>query len=287
MIKLALLGFPATYSLSPFMFGAALQAEGLDGFYEALPTYPEELQSTIQRLRNEGYTGVNVTTPLKQIALRIAEASDGIVRCLDSTNLILFKPEGSMLAYNTDVDGVAEAMMETGRNLAGGNGLVLGAGGAARAAIFALGDRLKMKRVYISSLEDKEMQNWIEGMQEHLPNTELISFNWDARMQLITDVHFNVLINATTLGWKPDDEEPMPAELIPYDCFVLDLNYPHPNRWLRSLAAQAKFAKDGLRSLLYQGAAAFRIFTQLKPPVSTMWQALLDARRNNAAEKHV
>src|SRR5215218_2997342 len=135
MPKLAVLGHPVSHSRSPAMQNAALAALGLDDWrYQAIDAAPEVFEMTVRELADVGYAGVNVTVPHKEAALALADEASEASRQIGAANTLVF--DGKKIeAHNTDADGLLASLPDSPR---GRRVLVLGAGGAARAAIWAL-----------------------------------------------------------------------------------------------------------------------------------------------------
>ncbi|MFN3286595.1 MAG: shikimate dehydrogenase family protein, partial [bacterium] len=135
----ALLGDPVSHSLSPRMHAAAFRARGLGWAYVAFRVRSEDLGAAVAGLRALGFAGANVTLPHKVAVCRLADELDASsVRC-GAANTLVFS-EGRVVAFNTDVAGVRRALDEEGVALRGLRVVILGAGGAARAACVALGE---------------------------------------------------------------------------------------------------------------------------------------------------
>ena len=130
------LGYPVAHSRSPAMFNAAFAELGLDWRYGKLPVAPELFEETVRALPGSGYRGANVTLPHKVAALALADSASAAARAVGAANTLTFS-DGGIAADNTDVGGFLAALGEDPR---GRHALVLGAGGAARAVVFALLD---------------------------------------------------------------------------------------------------------------------------------------------------
>ncbi|MDE3134093.1 MAG: shikimate dehydrogenase, partial [Acidobacteriota bacterium] len=141
MIRLGVLGWPVAHSRSPALQNAALQAVGLgDSWrYQLLPVPPELLAETVRALPAAGFRGANVTIPHKQAALALATDASARARAIGAANTLLFEQDGRLWADNTDAPALIEALSQH-TQVAGASALVLGAGGSARAAAWALSD---------------------------------------------------------------------------------------------------------------------------------------------------
>ena len=138
MPRLGVCGWPVAHSRSPAMHEAALAAVGLEGWsYQQLPLPPELFAETVRALPAAGFRGVNVTIPHKQAALALADTASDAAREIGAANTLTFERDGAINADNTDAPGLIAALGERW-DPAGRRVLVLGAGGAARAAVWAL-----------------------------------------------------------------------------------------------------------------------------------------------------
>jgi shikimate dehydrogenase len=136
MPRLGVLGWPVAHSRSPAMHNAALAALGMDGWrYQRLPVPPELFADTVPALHHSGFLGANVTIPHKHAALALADSASEAAREIGAANTLSFAPDGSLAADNTDAPGLLAALGESSE---GSRVLVLGAGGSARAAVWAL-----------------------------------------------------------------------------------------------------------------------------------------------------
>lgn len=232
-----LLGWPVSHSLSPPMQNAGFAAAGLDWAYVPLPVEPARLAEAVRGLVATGFAGANVTIPHKHAVAELCDELDDVARAAGSVNTLVIQG-GRVLGSSTDGDAVA-----AGLELPGRRALVLGAGGAARAAAEALARR--GASVTVASRRDAGWPPSGEG--------------------------FDVLVNATPLK-----EElvvvPLPAQQ------VVDLAY-RPDGRPTALVAAARAAGcetvvGGLEVLLRQGAASFERWTGVPAPESAMRAAL-------------
>jgi len=139
MARLGVLGWPVAHSRSPAMHNAALVELGLEEWtYQRLPVPPELFVETVRALGGAGFAGANVTIPHKQAALALAEEASEAAREIGAANTLTFAADGTIAAENTDAPGLIAAMERAGRSPRGLTALVLGAGGSARAAVWAL-----------------------------------------------------------------------------------------------------------------------------------------------------
>lgn len=245
--RLGVLGWPIAHSRSPQMQHAALAAAGLTGWrYQRLPVPPELFAETVAALPAAGFRGVNVTIPHKEAALAIATEATERARAIGAANTLLFGPGGAILADNTDAPGLIAALPGP---VTGTTALVLGAGGSARAATWALSD---------AGATEVRVWNRTAPRAQTLAN--------DLQAVAVTEAGpADVLVNCTALGLDGGDPFaglPLgPEDLDRYPC-VVDFVYHGAETTLLAAARAAGAATvDGLELLVRQGALSFRQFT--------------------------
>ena len=261
--RLGVLGWPVAHSLSPAIQNAALRDAGLDGWrYQVLPVPPELLAETVRGLPAAGFAGANVTIPHKEAALALATRASDRARAIGAANTLVFA-DGSIAADNTDAPALIAALPRTA---AGADALVLGAGGSARAAIWALLDAGAARvRVWNRTPERAA------GLAREL-GAEPVSTS--AMAGAAPDVR----VNCTAVGLHGEpllEGLPVGASDIARAGCVVDLVYRTEDTALVSAARAAGVATvDGLTILIGQGALSFRQFTGREPSLETMRAAV-------------
>ncbi|WP_410765466.1 shikimate dehydrogenase [Haloferax sp. DFSO60] len=257
-----LVGNPVGHSLSPPMHEAAYEATGLDARYVTFEPATDEIARAIDGADALGIAGLNVTIPFKQDVLDIVEP-DPLAERIGAVNTVAFG-EGAPKGYNTDAAGVVRAFEHHDVELNGTTAVVVGAGGAGRAAAFALADA--GSKVHIANRTAEKAR-------------ELAAVVPDATgggldtLDQIRDA--DVLVNATSVGMEAPDETPVPAEFLHSNLAVLDAVYaPLETRLLKDADAVGAVTVDGAWMLLLQGAVAFEHWTGLDAPIEVMNQAL-------------
>jgi shikimate dehydrogenase len=257
MKRLAVLGHPVGHSRSPAMHTAALAALGLSGewTYEAIDLAPDQFEPRVREMVGEGFVGANVTVPHKGAALALADSLSETAREIGAANTLSFAG-AEIHADNTDAQGLLEALPGP---VGGKRTLVLGAGGAARAAVWAL------------TREGAEVVVWNRTTlrAEHLCE-ELGGVVAEAPAQ----GDFELIVNTTAAGLRGEDpfaELPLdPAAFTP-DQTIVDLVYgEQPSRLLAVAEAAGARAVDGIEVLVRQGALSLQIWTGQKPPLDIM-----------------
>jgi shikimate dehydrogenase len=252
------------------MHNAAFDHLGLPYRYMLLPTPPGQLSERIRRCVAEGFAGWNVTVPHKESVPACLDEMSEEVRATGACNTVRVE-RGTLLGYNTDVAGFLAGLEEAGGIPPGSKAVLLGAGGAARAVVWALlraghdvlilSRRAEQAGALAGALNARHGTLDVPTLSRALGGAEM-------------------LVNCTPAGmWPHDDAAPLPEGVrLPESTLVYDLIYrPRPTRLLREASMAGCRTQDGLAMLVYQGAAAFEIWTGRAAPVATMRQACLEA----------
>ncbi|HEY1565843.1 MAG TPA: shikimate dehydrogenase [Solirubrobacteraceae bacterium] len=254
--RLGVLGWPVAHSRSPAIQNAALAAAGLDGWrYQLLPVAPELLEEVVAALPGAGFAGANVTIPHKQAALALAGETSPRARAIGAANTLTFGPGGEIAADNTDAPALIAALPVA---VAGATAVVLGAGGSARAAVWALLDA-----------GAAEVRVWNRTAQRARDLAAELGATATERPGPA-----DVLVNCTAVGLDgsdPFDRLPLaPGDLAGYGC-VVDLVYTGAGTVLVKRAReQGIVAVDGLELLIGQGALSFELFTGVAASIEAM-----------------
>ena len=274
MKKLAVLGHPIGHTLSPVMHNASIKTLGLSAEYEysKLDVPPGELMARLAQLPAEGYAGVNLTIPLKEVAFKgLSQLADS-ARILGAVNTVEFTGDG-MIGYNTDGYGFLKALEEAfGKTAQDDSVFVLGCGGAGRAvALMAALDGATT--ITLSDVDPLRMQNLMEEIKMIAPHVVVWFAGRENKLQQCRES--DLVIQASPVGMKKDDPSLLPPEAFRKGQRVFDLIYMYPETALLSTAkvAGAQIA-NGLGMLLHQGAKAFSIWTGIEPDVGAMRKAL-------------
>ncbi|HEY7769198.1 shikimate dehydrogenase [Longimicrobium sp.] len=274
----ALLGDPVGHSLSPVFQNAAIRHLGLDAVYVALRCSADDAPGLIRSLARAGGGG-NVTVPHKQVAARAVDvASDRVVRTGACNAFWL--ADGRVHGDNTDVAGVDGAVRALlGCSPAGASVLLLGAGGAASAAVCALADA-GVERIFIVNRTPERSSELAERFRTPSVRIDTASSADDLR-----GGRFDLAINSTSLGLKPGDPLPLHPQASTLTIGVaLDLVYsPSETHWVHEMRACGIPAADGKEMLIQQGAAAFRHWFGVDAPVDVMRAALRETSRQDAS----
>jgi shikimate dehydrogenase len=263
--RLGVLGWPVAHSRSPQIQNAALEAAGLSGWrYQLLPVPPELFAETVRALPAAGFRGVNVTIPHKQAALALADEATDSARAIGAANTLTFRDDGVIHADNTDAPALIDALPFAP---AARTAMVLGAGGSARAAVWALREA-----------GAAEVRIWNRHRERALALAGELGGTVLARAE-----RADLLLNCTPVGMDGGGAEfkqlPLQADDIAMYTCVVDFVYSHADTPLVAAAkARGVPVVDGLDLLVGQGALSFERFTGLPAPVDAMRAA---ARRED------
>lgn len=255
--KAAILGHPVNQSLSPRIYNEWFDALGFPGHYEAIDTPPSEFEATVRRLMNDGYAGVNVTLPNKNIAASLADYRNKSVERCGAANLLLFR-SGKIIADNTDGAGFARCLVRRDKPGAplSTKAVVLGAGGAAAPVI----NQLTPQRVHIANRTKEKA----EALAENFGPT-CSAHEWDEIPELLKGA--DLLVNTTSLGMK--GQPPLTIDLTPMapDALVVDIVYaPLETELLKQARKLSLGTSNGLTMLVYQAVPSFLAYTGLRAP---------------------
>lgn len=259
---LGVCGWPIRHSRSPEMQNAALKAAGLhDWRYLRLALPPELFAETVRALPRRGFVGVNVTIPHKEAALALAHDATPLARAIGAANTLTFGPDGSILADNTDAPGLLDAL-PPGYRPAGRRVLVLGAGGAGRAAVHALVQAGAEVLIWNRTHERART------LARQLGATAVDG-----------PVPADIVVNCTSIGLNGDPEGvkalPVSADYVRAGSCLVDLVYRDGGTPLLTAAREwGADTVDGLEILVAQGAASFQRWTGRSAPQNAMREAL-------------
>lgn len=272
MKRLAVLGHPVAHSRSPSMQTAALAALGLaaEWSYEAIEMPPADFAGLTRALPAEGFVGANVTLPHKEAALAIAGDASAAANEIGAANTLSFE-DGEIRADNTDAPGLLAALPEPP---AGKRALVLGAGGSARAAVWALAGQGAQVEIWNRSAGRAE--ELAASLEPHLGDAGAIAA---IGREAALAGEYALIVNCTAVGMPGTEGSvfehlPLEADRLGAGVTVVDLVYTGDETELLG-AARAAGAQvvDGLEVLVRQGAASLRIWTGLDPPLEVMREA--------------
>ena len=275
-IKAGIFGYPISHSISPAMHQAALDHAGIDATYDAWETPPDALAQGVLMLRGDDYLGANVTVPHKQAVMEHLDQIDALATRIGAVNTIV-NEGGRLLGSNTDAAGFIDSLRdEAGLNPSGLEAVLVGAGGAARAAAYALAIEGAASLTIANrtldrarTLADEVGRTGLKAQALALDDDELPHRCLEAQL----------IVNSTSVGMLHGPAEglsPIPSEVIRPGVVVYDMVYnPADTPLLKTARSGGAKVAGGLLMLVYQGAASFRQWTG-RPAATTV---MLDAAR--------
>jgi shikimate dehydrogenase len=269
-----LVGYPLGHSVSPPMQQAAFDHYRLDVRYEVWETKPAQFDALAKRLRHPSTLGANVTVPYKETVVPLVDDLDEFARQIGAVNTIVHG-EGKLSGHNTDADGFLRALrQEGGFEPAGKRVVLLGAGGVAKAASFALA-RAGVMSLTITDIVGERAQALASSVG--LLGVETYVLDGESESLEAALWKCDLVVNCTPMGMKhgaTEGQSPLEAKFIPKEALVYDVVY-NPIETPLLLAAKKAGARTlgGLAMLVYQGAAAFELWTEKEAPVDIMYEA--------------
>ncbi|MGC9155608.1 MAG: shikimate dehydrogenase [Ferrimicrobium sp.] len=260
------LGDPIAQSLSPRLHLAALARSGLAGNYLAFRTPSSQLEDTLRALQVLGFQGANLTAPLKIEVLPLLDRMTDEVRTIGAANTVLFS-QGSVIGYNTDAPGLLEALRTiVGFEPSGQRVLILGAGGAARAAVFAM-------------LTAGAVEVWVANRNPVRARLLVESFTGPVGICEDTrELSVDLVINGTIVGMKgagAEGQAPIDLTELKGCQFVYDMVYePTTTPLMQAARRMGISAFDGRSMLAAQARIAFALFYGGRPDLKVFMDAL-------------
>jgi len=269
MKRAGVIGWPVAHSLSPVLHGYWLNAYCIEGSYRKIAATPEDFAAAIARLRDEGFTGVNVTVPHKEAAFALAGRKDASAVAAGAANLLVFGA-GGIEARNTDVYGLS-ASLAGQADIAGKPVILLGAGGAARGALLALRER-GAAHIHLLNRSLEKARALADDL--NLPSVTVGALaDWAA-----VAPQAKLVVNATSAGMGGNPPLDLDLSLLPQDAAVCDIVYhPLETRLLKDAKARGLLTIDGLGMLMHQAVPSFEAFFGLRPEVTPGLRAHLVA----------
>jgi shikimate dehydrogenase len=273
MIHLGLVGYPLEHSLSPKIHSAAFQSCGLQGDYSLFPIFPDDqqgLEELLGRVRSGEITGLNVTISHKQNVIPFLDELTFTAQAIGAVNTI-YLHKNKLIGHNTDVQGFIfdlkrfigdrESGIENRRSA-----LILGAGGSARAVVYALIN--DGWNVTIAARRIEQAQE----LASHYKDVESIELASE-----IQSSEFQLVVNTTPVGMTPNiNQSPWPDDLpFPPQALIYDLVYnPRETKLVKDACAAGLSATTGLGMLIEQAALSFEIWTGHNPSRNILFESI-------------
>ena len=278
MYKLGIIGYPLGHSISAVIQKAGLESIGAGGVYDVMETHPEDLINRIKYIKANGYSGFNVTIPLKIPMSLFLDDIDDYANIAGCVNTVKVMENKSFHGYNTDIYGFRKAIPEE-VDLSGKNASILGTGGAARAAVVGLAER-GVKEIDFYTRNIINSRQTVEYVRNKFPE---ITFNVYQIQNIRSLAGTSIIVNATPIGMKGFMADQMPLERGDLDklspnTLIYDIVY-NPAKTVLIKEAQQRGLRTigGLDMLIYQAERALEIWTGKTPDTKLMKIAALEA----------
>jgi shikimate dehydrogenase len=262
------MGWPLSHSRSPLLHGFWIRETGIDGAYLPLPVEPAHLEQALHALPVLGFRGCNLTIPHKRAALSFVDHVEPTARRIGAVNTVVVRPDGSLEGRNTDAFGFRESLAEAipDWDPAAGPAVVLGAGGAARAIVAALGEA-GVAEIRIVNRTFARAERVARDLST--PQTSIKIHSWDEVNGALRRA--GLLVNATSLGMVGEPPLLLDLSALPPSAPVVDVVYtPLETDLLAAARRRGNPAVDGLGMLLHQGRPGFEAWFEVT--VSVSWE---------------
>ncbi|MDF1544590.1 MAG: hypothetical protein P1R58_05760 [bacterium] len=276
-MKLGLLGYNIAYSKTPAIFEAIFDELGIVGETCLFDLPPNEFDQFAGSLRSRELTGMSVTIPYKQLCLGHLDQTNETARDLGAANSVKF--DGPKLTgYNTDVFGFGLPLSVFKEKLSGKSVLVIGAGGAARAAVYALSNQIGLSSFRILGRDQNRLLTFTEQLSSLLSSA---SFDYGLLESGLSDsdCHSGLIVNCSPLGGPnlPDQKLGWDWSLFEPGTVYYDTNYNQNNLIVRDANEAGLVTIDGRQMLIGQALESFRIWTGTGVPFEPIYNRIFGA----------
>ena len=272
-----IIGDPVVHSLSPLMQNAAFRELAIDAVYVPFQVKPAEISSAIIGIRSLGIAGFNVTIPHKISVIGLLEDLSREASLIGAVNTVVREGE-SLVGHNTDAQGFINSLRDDlDYDPSGSRVLLLGAGGAARAALVSL-SQAGISEVTVANRTSETA----EEMMALLRRTGAATTGNTASLQIFADADrmqsFDLVVNTTSIGMGGTSLPGFSINTLHPDAKIYDMVYvPSETPLIQAARNAGHSAANGIGMLAAQGEAAFRLWTGYDPPQGLMKASLLNA----------
>ena len=257
------IGNPIDHSLSPKLHNYWIKKYKIDAVYKKRLLNNNEVEDLIHNIREEKIQGINITVPFKKKVIPFLDELSEEAKISQSVNTI-HKKDNKIIGDNTDIEGFKLSLEKTEKEIKNKKALILGAGGVVPSIIVAL-KKMQIKKIYLSNrTESKAIE-----LKKNFPEIEIIK--WGEILD------FDIIINATSIGLKEEDEININYQQISKDKFFYDVIYnPSETNFLKNAKKYGGITKNGKMMFIYQAQKAFFIWHKVVPEIDDETINLLD-----------
>ncbi len=254
MKKFFVIGNPIEHSLSPKLHNHWIKSNNLKAIYDKIKIDLSELENLIKNVREKKIDGINVTVPFKNSVIPFLDKLSNEAQKTQSVNTIYLR-DRMVIGHNTDIEGFELAIKHINYDVVGKKVLILGAGGVSPSIVVAL-NNMSAKKIFISN----RTQSKAENLKKIFNEIEIVKWG--------TIPDFDMIINATSLGLKNDENINLNYSKISPEKFFYDVIYnPSETNFLRSAKNNGNKIENGKKMFIYQAQASFKIWNKLEPKV--------------------
>ena len=271
LLEAGLIGWPIEHSLSPAVHTYWMQQKNINGRYLLRPTRADDVKDTVDFIRQEGWRGFNVTSPLKEIIVDHLDHVDDIARRLRAVNTVICNSQGQLHGTNSDLHGFSAnlkncSFLPPTRKKA----VLFGAGGAARAVLVAL-EAFDFSEILVLNWVDERAGLLVDQLKVKTARP----VEWSARHTALDGA--DLLVNASSAGMGDNDPLPLDLAALPAQALVHDIVYkPVETPLLSDARARGNPVLDGIGMLLYQAQTGFKAWFDPESPVPDVDTGLRD-----------
>ena len=263
MKKFLVIGNPIEHSLSPVLHNYWIKSNGIDAIYEKQKLNEDELENLIAKVKDKKINGINVTVPFKKAVIPYLEELSTEAQNTKSVNTIYLK-NNKLTGHNTDIFGFETSIKKSEYNFDNKEVLILGAGGVVPSIIFAL-TKMNVSKIKICNRTKEKAEN----LKKLFKNIEIIEWG--------VVPNFDMIINATSVGLKKEDDINIDFSSISKNKFFYDVIYnPKETNFLKTGKSLGNKTLNGKLMFIYQAFSAFNIWHGLEPSVDENVIKLLD-----------
>ncbi len=266
------MGWPVMHSRSPILHNYLLKQHGLNGVYVPLAIPPERLEAALRGLVPLGFLGCNITIPHKSHAMAIVDAVDPVAKNIGAVSCVIVRPDGTLAGANNDAFGFMHNVLQRHPDWRAEAGpvAVIGAGGGARAVVYALAER--------GAREIRVMNRTFERASTLASEfgSPVTAVKWDERHRALEDAV--LLANTTSQGMVGQSPLDLSLDALPVNALVCDIVYvPLQTPLLAAARRRGNPTVDGLGMLLHQARPAWRAWFGIDPKVTPELRAAIEA----------
>ena len=263
MKKFLVIGNPIEHSLSPILHNYWIKKNGIDAVYEKQKLNEDQLGQLILQVKKKEINGINITVPFKKTIIPFLDELSIEAKSTQSVNTIYLE-DNRVMGHNTDIVGFETSIKKSKYNLINKEVLILGAGGVVPSIIFAL-NKMKVSKIKISNRTKEKVEN----LKKLFENIEIVEWG--------EVPNFDVIINATSIGLKKEDNINLDFSLISKNKIFYDVIYnPKETNFLKTGQSLGNVTLNGKLMFIYQALSAFNIWHKQEPEVNENVIKLLD-----------